>query len=64
MCTDGLSDLLTIDEIQNILNQESSIEESGKELVATANARGGYDNVTVTLMQVTRINEQADLPRQ
>ncbi len=64
MCSDGLSDLLTTNEIQNILNQESSIEASAKELVATANARGGYDNVTVTIMQVTRINEKSDLPRQ
>jgi protein phosphatase len=64
MCTDGLSDLLTTREIQGVINQGGSLEEIGQELIATANARGGYDNVTVLIMKVILENEKkTDLPR-
>jgi len=52
MCTDGLSDMLSANEMQNILNYEMSIEDSAKELVVTANARGGFDNVTLLLVKI------------
>lgn len=52
MCTDGLSDLLTTREMHGILNQKMSVADTVKEFVATANARGGHDNITVVVMQV------------
>lgn len=54
MCSDGLSDLLSTREIQGVLTQEGTLQEIAEELVATANARGGYDNITVVLMQVVK----------
>lgn len=55
MCTDGLSDLLTTREMHGILNQKMSVDETVKEFVATANARGGYDNITVVIMKVSDV---------
>jgi protein phosphatase len=52
MCSDGLSDLLSTKEMFSIINQKMSIQETVKEFVATANARGGHDNITVVIMQV------------
>ena len=63
LCTDGLSDLLSSKEIQNIMNQEMSVEDTARELVATANARGGHDNVTVVLVKVLEANEKKGISR-
>lgn len=52
MCTDGLSDLLSLQEMQSILNAASDIEEAANIFVSTAIERGGHDNITVLLMKV------------
>jgi len=52
MCTDGLSDMLFREEIEAILNLAPSPAEAVNKLVASANARGGYDNITVIYLQV------------
>ncbi len=51
MCTDGLSDLVSFEEIQHILSQTSE-EDIAKLLVKKAKQRGGYDNITVILVKV------------
>jgi PPM family protein phosphatase len=61
MCSDGLSDLLTTKEMHGIINQKMSIEETANEFIATANARGGHDNITVVLMQVSNVTRNPDL---
>lgn len=63
MCTDGLSDMLSAKDIEIALNMNSSLEETGHRLVNTANARGGYDNVTVVLTKVEKENASKDLSR-
>lgn len=62
MCSDGLSDLLSTREMHAILNQKLSVEDTVKEFVATANARGGHDNITVVIMKVTDVEKKSDLP--
>jgi protein phosphatase len=54
MCTDGLTDMLGTKEIQSLLLQGMALEESVSELIATANARGGYDNITIVVTQVLK----------
>lgn len=54
MCSDGLSDMLTVSEMEKILNKYKTIEEAGTKLVKTAKENGGYDNVTLVLMQVSK----------
>lgn len=61
MCSDGLSDLLTLEEIQNILTLSPSLSVAAEILVATANNKGGFDNITVVIAKVEGIHEQEDI---
>lgn len=51
MCTDGLSNMVTDEEILRIVKESSGIEEAGKILVDVANKNGGSDNITVVMIQ-------------
>jgi PPM family protein phosphatase len=62
MCSDGLSDLLTLEEMENILNKKSSLKDSAQELIDTAKVHGGYDNITVVLAKAQEVHESKDLP--
>ncbi|MBI4567593.1 MAG: Stp1/IreP family PP2C-type Ser/Thr phosphatase [Planctomycetes bacterium] len=53
-CTDGLTDLVTDDELTDILASDLPLTEKADELVNTANDAGGFDNITVGLVGVTR----------
>jgi protein phosphatase len=57
MCSDGLSDLLTMQEIESILVRASSPQEATEILVATANLKGGQDNITVVLVNVEGVHD-------
>jgi protein phosphatase len=63
MCTDGLSDLLSQKEMENILNHASSPQEAVEKLVKAAKNKGGYDNVTVVMLHVIKENESENLSR-
>lgn len=52
LCSDGLSDLLDRLEIEQTLTDYSLVEEQAQELIVTAKAKGGHDNITVVLVQV------------
>lgn len=49
LCSDGLTGLLTDDEINEILNTEAEPEAACRQLVARANEAGGRDNITVVV---------------
>lgn len=51
ICSDGLSDMVTRQEITDILLGENSLEEKGMQLIAAANKNGGRDNITVVLVK-------------
>jgi protein phosphatase len=51
LCTDGLTDLVTNEEFQEILASGGSEEERLSKLVDLANMRGGHDNITIVLLQ-------------
>lgn len=52
LCSDGLSDMLTHEEMLAALSDnESSLEEACNALIERANANGGYDNISVILMR-------------
>lgn len=63
MCTDGLSDLLSADEIQQTLQTAQSLRQAAHQLVSSAKQRGGTDNVTVVLLKAQGTHEAAHLPR-
>jgi protein phosphatase len=49
LCTDGLSDMVTDEQVVEILTPGAPLEESARELVDAANRAGGKDNITVIL---------------
>jgi serine/threonine protein phosphatase PrpC len=50
-CTDGLTDLVTDEEIIEILDDNGSPEEQLQKLVDLANSREGHDNITIVIVQ-------------
>ena len=50
MCTDGVSNMLTDEEILAILNEEGTEEERIERIVAMANEHGGRDNMGIILV--------------
>ncbi len=52
LCSDGLSDMISDDEIAQVLLSYPSLEEMTDELIRRANEAGGEDNITVVLVRV------------
>ena len=47
ICSDGLSNKLSTDEMAAIITLSDAIQEKGKKLVQLANDRGGEDNISL-----------------
>lgn len=50
LCTDGITDMLSLDEMEELLEAEKDWKTAAQRLVSEANQRGGYDNATVILL--------------
>ena len=57
LCSDGLTDMLSDEEIHNILNKNSSLKDIAEELISLALDHGGKDNVTVAVCEITANTE-------
>lgn len=54
LCSDGLTTMLTDDQIEKVLNDnELEIEEKVDKLIMKANTRGGNDNITIAYMRMS-----------
>lgn len=51
LCSDGLCGLVTDNEILDIIRNNTDLEITAKELIETANQKGGIDNITVALLR-------------
>jgi serine/threonine protein phosphatase PrpC len=51
LCSDGLSGMVTDDQIRQIVGNAKSLERAVAELVDSANRAGGTDNITTLLLQ-------------
>lgn len=51
LCSDGLSNKVPEEEMQNILKNESTLEEKATELINLANENGGEDNITLVILE-------------
>ena len=51
MCSDGLSDMVSAAAIARILKGASTLEQKAHQLIVIANDAGGYDNISVLLVQ-------------
>jgi protein phosphatase len=52
LCSDGLTTMLSDEEIQQMAIERRSLDELCRRLVRRANARGGLDNITVLTVQI------------
>ena len=51
LCSDGLTNMLTEEQIEKILNSNLSIEEAVVKLIRKANSRGGTDNISIAYLK-------------
>ena len=51
LCSDGLTNMLTDEQIEKILNSNLSIEEAVVKLIRKANSRGGTDNISIAYLK-------------
>ena len=57
VCSDGLTTMLSEEEIAGVLASKATLREAGEALIAAANAAGGRDNITVVLLGVREVAE-------
>jgi len=62
LCSDGLSDCVSSEEIAVILRRKRTLEETSLELLEAAINKGGNDNIT--LIMLSCLDEATDLSRQ
>ncbi|NLB88251.1 MAG: Stp1/IreP family PP2C-type Ser/Thr phosphatase [Syntrophomonadaceae bacterium] len=53
LCSDGLSDMLSDQELYSIITKNNDIAEIGNNLLQEALTKGGYDNITLILVQLS-----------
>ena len=54
LCSDGLTDMVYADEIQQIISESENLKTAAQKLVAKANERGGHDNITVIVISIPK----------
>lgn len=52
LCSDGLSGMMTDEEIQDIVTSSAEIRAACKKLIERANQQGGEDNITAVLIKI------------
>ena len=58
LCSDGVTNMLTVEQIEKVLEEELTIEEKVKKIVRKCNARGGQDNISVAFLDMKSGCEQ------
>jgi PPM family protein phosphatase len=62
LCTDGLSDHLSLTDIEKIINHSSDLEQAAHNLIHQAKIKGSSDNITI--LMIKEEHESEDLLRQ
>ncbi|HEY8090616.1 MAG TPA: hypothetical protein VIF09_22295, partial [Polyangiaceae bacterium] len=60
LCSDGLSGMVSDDDIRHIVTGTSDIREACRRLIQKANERGGEDNITAVLIKIEKQEETVD----
>ena len=50
LCTDGITDMLSLDDMEELLERSDSIKATAQNFVRKANQQGGYDNSTIIVL--------------
>ena len=64
ICSDGLTSMISDEELGSILRSEESLEEAAESLVRAANQSGGKDNITVVMFRLGNGDGGSDTPRE
>ena len=65
LCSDGLSDMLEPEEMQDVLNnRQAPLEDACAMLIERANAHGGHDNISVVLIKAEAADADAVVSEQ
>jgi len=59
LCSDGLTDMVTVQQISTILATQLALNTKVSNLIALANEMGGHDNITVVLLKNNRVKQAA-----
>ncbi len=62
ICSDGLTSMISDDEVGSILRSAGGLEEAAEALVRAANQSGGRDNITVVLFRLGQAAETGAAP--
>ncbi len=52
LCTDGLTDYVSLEEIERVLSRGQSVEKNVNTLVEIAKQKGSHDNITVLMIRI------------
>ena len=63
ICSDGLTSMISDDELGSILRSSDGLDEAAESLVRAANQSGGKDNITVVLFRLGNGDGAAQSPR-
>lgn len=61
LCSDGLSNMLSAQEMKRIILQEKPLAEKVADLINGANEAGGRDNITALLMDLSETGKEDDI---
>jgi PPM family protein phosphatase len=64
ICSDGLTSMISDDEVSSILRSAPSLEDAADALVRAANQSGGRDNITVVLFRLEEVGAGAPAPQE
>ena len=51
LCSDGLTNMLNVSQIERVLNSDLTLEEKVVKLIRKSNLRGGTDNVSIACLE-------------
>ena len=57
LCSDGLSGMVSDDDIRHIVTGLTDIREACRKLIQRANERGGEDNITAVLIKIEEVED-------
>jgi serine/threonine protein phosphatase PrpC len=60
LCSDGLSGMVSDDEIREIVSGTTDVREACRKLIVRANERGGEDNITAVLIKIEQAEDISD----
>jgi protein phosphatase len=61
LCSDGLSSMLDAETIHDVLRADKDAQRAADALVAAANDEGGYDNITVIVVNIAEVTSLAEV---